>query len=52
MVGRALVTKLGVWPLFCYTFGESGCKPGFADSRLARDQNDLPLAFPRRMLPP
>ena len=49
VVGRALITQARV-RLAGDVLGESCRKAGFADSRLARDQHDLPLALPGEAL--
>ena len=49
VVGRALITQARV-QLAGNALGESRHKAGLADPRLARDQHDLPLAFPGEAL--
>src|SRR5215831_1838509 len=49
MVGRALVAQAGV-RFTGDALGESCCKPGLADPRLARDQYNLPFALPSAAL--
>ena len=49
VVGRALITQARV-RLAGNVLGESCRQAGFADARLARDQHDLPLAFPGEAL--
>src|SRR5262249_40326833 len=50
VVGRALVTQARM-RLAGDAFGESRRKAGLADSRLARDQHNLPVALPSEALP-
>src|SRR5262249_37293515 len=49
VVGRALVTQSRL-RLAGNALGESRCKAGLADPRLARDQHDLPFALPGQPL--
>src|SRR5262249_29506900 len=49
MVGRALITQPRI-PLAADAFGERLRKARLADSRLSRDQHDLPFTLPGETL--